>query len=331
MTKERIDKKKLFYEKTYELTLLTEPTKWTDCIDIRCNICGNEFTRTCRSLTCRSGIKCPECKHKESVQRRLEKKRERNKRNRIEKNMELYGMPYSPISGRYIKTPEDDVKKTFEEQYPEWEYAGGYKNCDSPIMIKCKSCGTVIQKSFVTIRKKRPLMPCKECAARAKAAARKAAEEERTARAEEKRRQYEESFVDKTCKICGKPFRTRKQRQVCCSPECAHKANLRYATKKKDRRFGRPAKIHWRDIALRVGNMTCQLCGRPCDENDYIVDARGTVICGDNFPSVDHIVPAALGGTDTWDNVQLAHRACNSKKSAHSMVMFVTDQASMNF
>lgn len=29
-------------------------------------------------------------------------------------------------------------------------------------------------------------------------------------------------------------------------------------------------------------------------------------------PSLDHIVPVSLGGTHTWDNVQLAHYYCNS-------------------
>lgn len=32
-------------------------------------------------------------------------------------------------------------------------------------------------------------------------------------------------------------------------------------------------------------------------------------------PTVDHIVPLARGGTHTWDNVQLAHALCNSRKS----------------
>lgn len=30
--------------------------------------------------------------------------------------------------------------------------------------------------------------------------------------------------------------------------------------------------------------------------------------------SIDHILPISLGGDHTWDNVQLAHRRCNSAK-----------------
>jgi 5-methylcytosine-specific restriction endonuclease McrA len=31
--------------------------------------------------------------------------------------------------------------------------------------------------------------------------------------------------------------------------------------------------------------------------------------------SIDHIVPFSKGGNHTWDNVQLAHKRCNSQKS----------------
>lgn len=37
---------------------------------------------------------------------------------------------------------------------------------------------------------------------------------------------------------------------------------------------------------------------------------------GDNYPSVDHIVPLAKGGLHSWDNVQLAHFKCNTLKGA---------------
>ncbi len=31
-------------------------------------------------------------------------------------------------------------------------------------------------------------------------------------------------------------------------------------------------------------------------------------------PSIDHIVPITRGGTHTWDNAQLAHLLCNTRK-----------------
>jgi len=53
---------------------------------------------------------------------------------------------------------------------------------------------------------------------------------------------------------------------------------------------------------------TCQLCGDPVNP-----DLR--------FPhrlsaSIDHVVPVARGGSDTPENVQLAHLSCNASKRA---------------
>ncbi len=51
----------------------------------------------------------------------------------------------------------------------------------------------------------------------------------------------------------------------------------------------------------------CQLC-------DLAVD-RGAHYQNDWAPSIDHVVPISLGGPDTPENVQCAHRLCNSRKS----------------
>ena len=42
--------------------------------------------------------------------------------------------------------------------------------------------------------------------------------------------------------------------------------------------------------------------------DDYLVGLYA------KYPTVDHIVPLSKGGTHTWNNVQLAHMACNSGK-----------------
>ena len=59
----------------------------------------------------------------------------------------------------------------------------------------------------------------------------------------------------------------------------------------------------------------CKICGREVDINDYYYSDEGYFIAGNNYPSIDHIIPLAKGGTHTWNNVQLAHRYCNSIKS----------------
>ena len=58
----------------------------------------------------------------------------------------------------------------------------------------------------------------------------------------------------------------------------------------------------------------CALCGRRCDYGDYIFQGD-TFIAGNDYPSIDHITPLSKGGSHTWNNVQLAHKRCNSIKS----------------
>lgn len=57
----------------------------------------------------------------------------------------------------------------------------------------------------------------------------------------------------------------------------------------------------------------CKICGGICDLNDYRY-VGDTFVAGDNYPSIDHIIPLSKGGSHTWANVQLAHRICNSHK-----------------
>ena len=50
---------------------------------------------------------------------------------------------------------------------------------------------------------------------------------------------------------------------------------------------------------FRRDGWICQLCGKPVNRGEQ---------------SIDHIRPLSLGGGHTKDNVQLAHRVCNSSK-----------------
>lgn len=72
-----------------------------------------------------------------------------------------------------------------------------------------------------------------------------------------------------------------------------------------------------RDITLRavydLAGGQCKLCGGMCDYDDYVIRDDVTIV-GNWYPSIDHIIPLSLGGTHTWDNVQLAHKRCNSAK-----------------
>lgn len=50
----------------------------------------------------------------------------------------------------------------------------------------------------------------------------------------------------------------------------------------------------------------CQICYTDVDMSRSGHDLHG--------PTIDHVYPLVHGGTDTLDNVQLAHRVCNLRK-----------------
>ena len=125
----------------------------------------------------------------------------------------------------------------------------------------------------------------------------------------------------KECKYCGGKFETQfKKSKVFCSDDCRRKmANLR--TKLHDSKRAELIKVNGKidsDITLkklfRKHNGVCAICGRKCDYNDYEIDENGNYVVGNEYPSIDHIIPVSKGGTHTWENVQLAHRLCNSYK-----------------
>ena len=115
------------------------------------------------------------------------------------------------------------------------------------------------------------------------------------------------------CEVCKKKYIAHYPTSKYCSKTCA-----RRNTKTRDSRNRYKNKIIDKGISLpkladRDHNQ-CQICGLFVDWNDYI-ETDKTVICGDMYPSIDHIRPISLGGLHSWDNVQLAHRGCNTRKS----------------
>lgn len=127
--------------------------------------------------------------------------------------------------------------------------------------------------------------------------------------------------VEKICRYCGTPFMTQyKKSKVFCSEECAHKHTY-YLNKLADkRRHGKITALDRLDTDITLPLLykrdkgICKICGGVCDWSD--IEVRDTfAIVGSNYPSIDHIVPISKGGSHTWDNVQLAHKQCNSIKS----------------
>ena len=122
--------------------------------------------------------------------------------------------------------------------------------------------------------------------------------------------QYNEEH---TCIACGNKYTAHHPFSKYCSRKCERKSHPR--ARERERLKG---KIIDRDISLvkvaKINNDTCQICGLKVDWTDKR-EINGVVVCGDYYPSIDHIKPISKGGLHSWDNVWLAHRKCNTYKS----------------
>jgi hypothetical protein len=123
------------------------------------------------------------------------------------------------------------------------------------------------------------------------------------------------------CKECGKRFEMRSSKSKFCSTKCSDKNYYRVKELRRRKKLQENGRVNYkiskRKLIEREGSK-CKLCGEPVDFNDYHYKEEGYFIAGPKYPSIDHIIPVAKGGTHTWDNVQLAHRHCNSVKSDSS-------------
>lgn len=63
-------------------------------------------------------------------------------------------------------------------------------------------------------------------------------------------------------------------------------------------------RIRW--AIYRRDNFACRLCGELVNFRDYCNNIDG--------PTLDHIIPRSLGGSDEIENLRLACRMCNSKR-----------------
>lgn len=112
------------------------------------------------------------------------------------------------------------------------------------------------------------------------------------------------------CAVCHRVFATRYT-VATCSPACAatKKSNDRRDAKHRSRARKRGAFIApvYRAEVYRRDGWRCQICGRK---------VRRVPVPYPLSPTIDHIVPLALGGTHEPANVRLAHFICNSRRGA---------------
>ena len=210
--------------------------------------------------------------------------------------------------------------KQFNKQY-QWrfEYVGGYINNIKSITIKCLECGNVFNRNASALRANVNIMcPC--CLEKAKA--KKHIEEEINRlklyieRNKTLKISYKTMTIKMVCPYCGNEFIKKNKRTKHCSSKCGQRVN---DYKKREVRLERMKKNgNVEEIYLpRLFNRDkgkCYICGEQCDYDDCTQEGN-TFIAGNSYPSIDHVIPIAYGGTHTWNNVKLAHRICNSHKS----------------
>lgn len=112
------------------------------------------------------------------------------------------------------------------------------------------------------------------------------------------------------CAVCGELYVAHYPLSKYCSDKCKR---IQYRTKDRYEDITIDKGITLRKVA-RKNKDICQLCGKIVDWNDYH-KKDGVIVCGNNYPSIDHVIPISKGGMHSWDNVQLAHRICNTLKS----------------
>lgn len=217
--------------------------------------------------------------------------------------------------GYVLKYSAENIANVIAERWPEYEYVGGYVDIEIPFKIRCKKCGEIMDAKFHRVGA--PV--CKACSKQKTKRKQEQRRAERQRIAELKRAEREKVRAERpvkikpvhACVVCGE----KTTRPKYCSDVCANKAKNKRREIARRRKIAN-AKID-NDITVQGlflrDNGKCYLCGKMCDWTDK-TEIDGTIICGNHYPSIDHVIPLSKGGLHSWDNVKLAHRICNSLK-----------------
>lgn len=226
---------------------------------------------------------------------------------------DMKGKARNQWTSKDFSVRENKTIETINKFLPTFEYVGGFTHCDGSVELKCKECGAILTRSLIGIRHGNGVK-CRECEKRRaeETKAEMAYRETRKTHNKELRRINNCTQTQMLmCRGCGELFVPLRKGQQYCSKRCYPS----YSMGSDDRLNG--TNTVDKDITLfklfMRCNGTCQICGEPCDYDDYSRSESGAFIAGNNYPSIDHVVPISNGGKHSWDNVRLAHRICNVK------------------
>lgn len=265
----------------------------------RCNqnaekITDEQLRESCKTMT-RLEIAKSFGMHPESVSRRMQK-------------IGCYGQKTrqdgkSVWAATDIKSDEWHYSKAYDkivlELHPDFEFVACKKR---HVKIRCKKCHTETIRHQSTIRKYKTT--CEKC------------QELDNLQAERKRLLDAlfvliESKTPKKCDACGSTFYSPYASKKYCSDRCKRKARGSSNIRERCKKYG--VEYHSGISLMSVykrDNGICQICGKPTDFNDCSWNG----FFGAMYPTIDHRLALANGGSHTWENVQLAHAICNSRK-----------------
>lgn len=230
---------------------------------------------------------------------------------------------------QFQKRTEEEVEAIVKKYNPNWKYESGYTSGDCMITVQCTICKSVFKRSMNTIRHGHTER-CLYCERLQREKVREQVEERKRIRHEQaianrpvliakaraKQREATKQRQEARrhdCPICGESTTRPKY----CSNKCNSIANTRKynSVHEARRRTKLKAVVVDRGITLKKlydrDGGRCWICGLMCDYTDKTYTDK-TMIAGNMYPSIDHVVALKYGGTHSWENVRLAHRICNT-------------------
>lgn len=196
------------------------------------------------------------------------------------------------------------------------------QNNETWMLVRCKGCGSIKEINSATLRKKEPkTYVCAAChkirAEQLKSERTETKEQRKVLERFQKEKQSSFRFCD-----CGQIVLSKTGR-LCpkCQQNHERQTNRRHWKKKELKRRRACMDGDW-SISLEKlydrDKGICHICGEVCDWSDK-TNRNGTIIAGNKYPSIDHVIALANGGKHEWNNVRLAHRICNSIKSDNNI------------
>lgn len=218
------------------------------------------------------------------------------------------------------------------KRHPDWYRKTGERECQvcgkifEPLSYRAVYCSRRCKDKERPGRaeRQRELYAAKRIGYKSRSQIMREAQERQAERDKQKEKELAERYaVAHYCVQCGREFHTLQPNQKTCSKECSRAQRNR----RNDKRINQQNIVD-RNITLatlyRRDKGVCHICGMPCDYNDFEI-RNGNKVVLDLYPTIDHVIPLARGGLHEWGNVKLAHKRCNSIKSANADDKAVTE------